>query len=274
MGVNIFTPQGAYVESGITMNAITLYVESDDPGVKAHREEVAGRVARYFEQRFTLPTTIRSLVYLSNWDVPWLKERFGGCSNKGIHTPFRNQDLLAWPTNMWETIAPIDPLSWAHTSPYDSVIYLHRSTCETDIGLTMTLAHELQHFMQYANERRLWVANTLLMNLPSHLRDDLRVWSDFPAEREARIIAKRVVEELYEKEAVREYIRSMIRANITPADAKDWQFIEGIDPSVQYNLAEGTMPFVQRHLSELIELSKDADFQRKTRITDVDFRFD
>ena len=80
------------------------------------------------------------------------------------------------------------------TFPYESLIYLHGSTCETDIGLTMTLAHELQHFLQYTNERHLWTANTLLMKLPSLPTDDLKACSDFPVEREARITAKKVAE--------------------------------------------------------------------------------
>jgi len=91
---------------------------------------------------------------------------------------------------MWDVIAPTDSLLSGPKWPFASVIYLHGSTCEKDVGLTITFAHELQHFLQYANERRLWAVNSLLVNLPNLPTEDLKAIWDFPIEREARIVAK------------------------------------------------------------------------------------
>src|ERR1039457_4040166 len=108
------------------MNAITLHVESDDPAVKAHQEEVAWRVVNYFEQNFTVPTHLRALCYLADEDDNCLKKKWGGDSNRGIHWPRRGQGLSDWPQKMRGIFAPIDPLSGV-TFPYESLIYLHGS---------------------------------------------------------------------------------------------------------------------------------------------------
>lgn len=245
-------------------------MESNDPAVKAHRKETAGRVSKYIEQNFSVPTHLRALCYLADEDVNWLKEMWGGHANRGVHWPIRGQGLHDWPQDMWETIAPIDP-QLGVTWPYDSVIYLHGSTCETDIGLTMTLAHELQHFLQYANERQLWAANTLLMKLPSLPTDDLKAWSDLPVEREARIIAKQVAESLHGTAPVDQHIQSMIDAGTSDADVADWKFIRAIDPSIRYDLREETKPFVRRHKQELIQLQQETGFKEDKDFSAVDF---
>jgi hypothetical protein len=252
------------------MNAITLHVEYDNPAVKAHREKVAVRVVEYFEQNPTIPAQFRVLCYLADEDDNCLKEKWGGRSNRGIHWPIRGQGLLDWPQKMRGTIAPIDPLLGV-TWPYVSVIYLHGSTCETDIGLTMTLAHEMQHFLQYANERLLWTANTLLMELPSLPTDDLKAWSDFPVEREARITAKQVAENLYGTPPVDQHIQNMIDAGTSDADVADWKFIRGIDPSIRYDLGKETKPFVKRHKQELLQLQQDTRFKEDKDFSAVDF---
>jgi hypothetical protein len=251
------------------MNAITLHVESLDPTVKAHREEVAGLVVNYFEQHFPMPKCISTLCYLDCEDL-WLLKEYWGRANRGIHWPILGQGLHDWPGKMWNIIAQVDPNSGEVSWPYASLIYLHDSTCTTDVGLTLTLAHEIQHFLQFANDQCLWVMNTLLANLPGLPRDGLRAWSDFPAEREARIIAKRIAENFYGKVAILEHIQYMIAARITDADAEDWQFIESIDSSVQFNLAEETKALFRKHQIELIELYNDPKFRRANRLPDID----
>jgi hypothetical protein len=251
------------------MNAITLHVESDDYAAKAHREKVAVRVIEYFEQNFTIPTQFNVLCYLADEDDNCLK-KWSGESTRGIHWPRRGQGLSDWPQKMRGIFAPIDPLSGV-TFPYESLIYLHGSTCETDIGLTMTLAHELQHFLQYTNERHLWTANTLLMKLPSLPTDDLKACSDFPVEREARITAKKVAENLYGTASVDQHIQNMIDAGTSDADVTDWKYIRGIDPSIRYDLRKGTKPFVKRHKQQLIQLQQDTRFNEDKDFSAVDF---
>jgi hypothetical protein len=157
---------------------------------------------------------------------------------------------------MWENVAKVDPQSGEVSWPFDCLIYLHGSTCETDIGLTLTLAHELQHFLQYVLCRPLWAINTLLMNLPDLPRHNLQAWKDFPLERESRIIAKQVAERVFGQSSVSTHIHDMIEAHLTDQDAADWAFIREIDCSVPYDPLEGTRQLVEGYRHELKQLQK------------------
>ena len=144
---------------------------------------------------------------------------------------------------MHDLIAP--PIGDGNVAwPFACVIYLHGSTRETDIGLTLTFAHELQHFIQYAHKQRLWALNTLLTNLGS---DDFKVWWDFPIEVDARRTAKLVAEELHGSRPVMEYISCRISARVTDTDADDWRFVQSIDTSFPYDLAERTRPLLKKY---------------------------
>ena len=78
---------------------------------------------------------------------------------------------------------------------FDDFIYLHGSTCSSAMGLTMTLAHELQHFIQHSQQTRLWAANSLIPKLKKATIRALGLrWCDIPHEREARIVSSRYLE--------------------------------------------------------------------------------
>jgi hypothetical protein len=151
---------------------------------------------------------------------------------------------------------------------FDHVIYLHGSSCEDPVGLTMTLAHELQHFVQYGSARKVWAENSLI---PMLSRDVIVAsglqWSDIPIEREARTVSKRIAEELFDANRVARYIDIRIAAAPNAADATDWKFVRGLSTSVSYDLKCGTRliykrlcPF-RRELEELLQgLRDDSDF--------------
>jgi hypothetical protein len=169
---------------------------------------------------------------------------------------------------MWDKVSDISitgEVSW----PYDCIIYLHGSTCETDIGLTLTLAHELQHFVQYAISRPLWAVHTLLSNLPGLPKDNLQGWKDFPLEKEARVVAKRIAEKLFGADPVSDYIKGMIDAHLTDGDAIDWAFIQGINCSLSYDATEETKHLVRLYKRELSELQKTLSSPRDADISGV-----
>jgi hypothetical protein len=238
------------------MEVITLYVKSSDPGVRERREEIAFRVRDYFISNLPLPSQCRALCYLDDRDINWLRASWGGEANRGVHWPIRGQGLHDWPQDMWYTIAPVDPVSGDVTWPYDSVVYLHGRTCSVDIQLAMTLAHELQHFLQFGNLRQIWAINTLLAKLPYLPTSDLSHWYHLPTEREARIIAKRVAVDIFGKPRVDEHIAAMARASRSPEDAADWDFMAALDSGESYDPRAGTIPFVQRHRVALEELRR------------------
>lgn len=133
----------------------------------------------------------------------------------------------------------------------DDVIYLHGTTCADEIGLTMTFAHELQHFIQHSTALRPWAVNTLasvtLRNLRKSEFDALGLRAcDIPSEREARIVAKEVAENLNGADFVRQYIQTKIAERLTEQDATDWECILGLVPSMSYDFATETKRFFPR----------------------------
>lgn len=153
-------------------------------------------------------------------------------------------------------MAGVDPLSGEITWSYDSVVYLHGSTCELEIQLAMTLAHELQHFLQFSNQRQIWAINVLLANLPFLPAPGLSHWYDLPTEREARIIAKRATEHIFGEDAVDEHIGMMGKGNPSLEDAADWQFIRGLDSREAYDMRAATGALVETHRCALEELQR------------------
>jgi hypothetical protein len=238
------------------MNTIVLHVQANDPDKGRRREEIAAQVRDYFASNLPVPTDARVLCYLDDRDIDRLKELWGGGSNRGVHWPIRGHGLYDWPQDMWCTIAPADEASGEITWPYDSVIYLHGSTCKIEVQLAMTLAHELQHFLQFANQRQIWTINVLLAKLPYLPTPDLTHWCDLPTEREARIVAKRVAVNIFGKSRVDEHIGTMARANSSSEDAADWEFIRVLDCDAAYDLRAGTASLVERHRRALEELQR------------------
>ena len=146
---------------------IVLYVKCRDANVKEAREATSGSVREYFKRQFKVPTNLKVVCFFDDEDPDLF---VAGCrldaGTRGVHWPIRGGGLSGWPNYMWNVVAPpCNPDSSGVTWPFDSLVYLYGSTCENELGLTITFAHELQHFLQYANERQLWAANALLMRL-------------------------------------------------------------------------------------------------------------
>jgi len=234
----------------------TLYVISDDPDVKAHREETCRCVRCYFERNYRIAEQPRVVCIFDKNDC--LKSQLGrDPAVRGGFLPTEGLPLFFFPQYMRDIIAPIDERTNECAFPYAGIILLHGSTCEADVGLTLTFAHELQHFLQYTTEKPLWIMNKLLMGLHN---EEFKVMWDFPIEIEARTTAKKVAESLFGAEPVRELIQERIKAHITDGDVQDWEFVQGIVSSVPYKLTEGTKLLVKRHrrqLEEFLQRCKD-----------------
>ncbi len=180
-----------------------------------------------------------------------------GAANRGFYAPLREGPLPNWPDYMRNVIL-VDPTrgtSRLRELAFRHVIYLHGGTCSTDVGLTMTLAHELQHFVQHDKAPHLWAVNTLVTRLPRDIIDALALkWCDIPHEREARIVAKRTAEALHGAEAVGRYVEAMIEARVTDSDAEDWTCIRDLAIAIPYDLDGETrlfLPRLRKYRSEL-----------------------
>jgi hypothetical protein len=101
------------------------------------------------------------------------------------------------------------------------------------VGLTLTFAHELQHFIQHCKKADIWAANTMIPALCKRLCDsDVKTLNlksfQVPTEEEARIVSKRTAENIFGPEIVEAYIAtkaSDAHARLDESDAADWSFV-------------------------------------------------
>jgi hypothetical protein len=187
---------------------VTLRVKSDDNALRAQREAVAQRVlARLVD---SLPTS-RLLCFLDDDDPPGLKLAFGA-ANRGFYGPVCDSTPMPdWPEYVTNCIFFDDGVSLLRPRLIDDLVYVYGSAWTSAAGVTMTLAHELQHAIQHANVRTLWAVNSLIRQLPKTVIERLRLeWADIPIEREARIVAKRIALDLCGEQAVSAYIEKRI----------------------------------------------------------------
>lgn len=213
---------------------VRLKVKSDDPAVRAQREAAAQRVLDYFGD--SLPPS-RLLCFLDDDDPPILRGEHGP-ANRGLYGPIHNGTPLAdWPAYVTDYVYADDGISRV----VDGLIYLYGSTCANEVGLTMTLAHELQHAIQHANFRKVWAANSLVSELDKAVIDALKLhWAEIPTELAARIVSKRAAVHLFGERRVSHYIDGKIAEPISEADAADWQFVRTLTFSRSVDLIADT----------------------------------
>ncbi len=131
---------------------VTLEIKTEEAAVKAKRKAAAQRVLDYFDG--SLPPS-RLLCFLDDDDPLTLKgER--GAANRGLYGPIHDSTPLAdWPDYVTSCISVDDGISLPFPRVIDDLVYLYGSTCANEVGLTMTLAHELQHAIQHGNAQRM-----------------------------------------------------------------------------------------------------------------------
>jgi hypothetical protein len=145
----------------------------------------------------------------------------------------------------------------------DVVIYVRKRTCETRIGAVITFAHELQHFVQYGGDLKVWRANKFIERIAGSSHMDLQSWN-LPMEHEAQLVSKRVAEIVLGKDEVRTYVEKQIADE---NDAQKWIFFQGLNSSGSLDLLKETIPWVHRYKRSLEELypaetEEDPNFAR------------
>ena len=203
--------------------SLKIEVKSYHDAAKAKRQAAAQRVVDEFGTE--LPD-LRLLAFLDDEDWNYFRDQVGA-GNRGLYTPIKSGNFRwdIWPHHVKKCMFVGDLSSLPLKQDVDHLIYLHGSTCANDVSLIMTFSHELQHFVQYGFHRKLWAENFLLQNLPKGVIDITGLnWPDIPAEREARIVAKRVAVKLCRADAVKQYIDLRIRESTTLKDIEDCNF--------------------------------------------------
>jgi hypothetical protein len=228
------------------VNAIAIKVDCSDALEEDRREGLACRVREYFNRNLQMPEGFRVACYFADTDS--LKKHTGGPENRGFHA-WLPQGPIGFPRGVQDAIAEVGTRN---------LVYLHGSTCLSNLGLTMTFAHELQHFRQFASNFALWAANYLLARIAPN-RHMEGVWR-VPFEVEARICAKTVAGDLFERERVDEFIAERIDHAPSTEFRKDWEFVKAIelsnDPLSKYDLARETVPLMQLYKPDLKEAQR------------------
>jgi hypothetical protein len=231
---------------------ITLEVKSDNAQVKADREAAARRVIACLAP--SLPES-RTLCFLDDEDPSSLK-RWLGATNRGISGAIHdNAEREHWPEYVWEFVFFHDRFSGLPARVIDDLVYLYGSAWTDVAGMTMTLAHELQHVVQRANARELWAVNSLVRHLSAV--EDLKLeWADIPIERDARIVAKHISLDVCGERAVTAYIQKRMAEAVQPHDVADWQFVHDLTPADSVNLLQATQSLFQRLRPYRAELTR------------------
>lgn len=223
---------------------VTLIVKAEDELVSHEQRMVAGRVLEHLESDFP---DLRLLIFLD--DVVWQEFRNdSGVENRGLFHPINEHyyPKLWWPPYLREDLLMVDSTTLETGYRVDGIVYLHGDTCEQEASLTTTLAHELQHFIQYGTDRTMWAWNQILVNCKYTIDRAGLTWRDIPMECEARIVAKRISAATLGLERTAEYITFRQNQARTPRDAADWHFIQGIDTEAPYDWRSETRKIFRR----------------------------
>ncbi len=173
----------------------TVIVKSADVLIKSQREAAAKRVITQFGDQ--IPDR-KLLCFFDDEDWKDFRDRFG-IANRGFYRQLSEGPLMSWPRYLQNHIfvQNLQAPPWRQLA-FDHVTYLYGSTCSDEVGMTMTFAHELQHFIQRSNGIHMWAANSSAawLDKTTLAATGLRP-CDIPHEREARIVSKRTAEQLF-----------------------------------------------------------------------------
>ena len=153
----------------------------------------------------------------------------------------------------------------------DVAIYLRSRTCQSQTGTVITFAHELQHFMQHGNSRKVWLANRHLQCIYRRCQQRVPPWH-FPHEYEALLVSKQlaVAEDVLSPGEARDYAeQEREREQVERVgDLRKWEFFRDLSVQEEFDLLERTRIEVKKcrdyleayfpaHNSDAPDYSKD-----------------
>jgi len=212
-----------------------------DHSKKAELEPVCEEVLKHFQ----IPQQKLIAIFDDKERSEFISSRYLGENFCGFFNAIRRfgRDFVDWPPDILKHVwdyKVYGKQDWR----CDVVIYLRNRTCESPTGTAITFAHELQHFMQYENSRKVWWANR-------HLQDSRLVqgrlppWH-IPTEYEALLVSKQVTEKVLGPDNVRDYAeQAKDREQIEcEGDPKKWEFFLRLDVCEEFDLQKRTTSLI------------------------------
>jgi hypothetical protein len=194
-------------------------------------------------KHFTLPP-YTLLCFFDDDNPPALVEEIG-IFYCGVHAVVSDCGL-SWPPYVRKLFR--DGSGLERWPAFRNVIYINGRTCCSTVGTVITLAHELQHFVQYGFFRKLWFANTMIYSI---LRDGpptpIRPW-DIPYERDTTTVSKQVATKIHGEQIVQGYAEAQIAAGIDP---DKWESFLKLPHRTPFNLLDETKLWVEKYQFEL-----------------------
>src|ERR1700730_16552026 len=131
----------------------TVRLKFRTPALEAARKPTCEVVLRHFK----LPP-LRLLCFFDDENPIDLDYQIGS-SYCGVHATVVGSGLI-WPSYVDDLF-----LDFTGDFLYDNIIYINGRTCSSPVATVITLAPELQHFVQYGSMNKIWRANTLIYNI-------------------------------------------------------------------------------------------------------------
>lgn len=247
---------------------LTLFVKSSNTSVREKRHAICHRVIEHF--KLELPE-LKLLCFIDDEDSVTIKKK-NGPANRGLHLVMELNECAApaerivFPDYVEELLR--EPKS--NTNAYDIVIYVHGGTCEPDVSLIITFAHELQHVLQYGNSYTLWAVDRLFHRLKVPL--GFTKWEDHPVEQDAIFRSKKVAMDLCGEIIVSDYANSQAISNEhVESERARWRYFCDLSISDQYDLGTTTDAIVQRHIKFIAYQAEGCPSLRSIDFTQKDW---
>jgi hypothetical protein len=225
------------------------------PSLQFKSEDLRHRLeplCRAVLSQFRLPA-LRLLCYFDD-EGPVASCRGSHMSFHGIHIPTKGSgdDLPHYVTQQFREFDEF---------VFDNVIYIPESCySRNEVGFVIIFAHELRHFIQWAENSQLYRANTYYLRDFEHA-PEIRVWH-VPYEFDAMMVSKNVAENVLGAKAVEEFINAQLRGG--DSAKKDlWEFYRGLSTSTPSNWSAQTISLVERNIDRFRALEQnEVDFTK------------
>jgi hypothetical protein len=89
--------------------------------------------------------------------------------------------------------------------------------------------------------------NSLVNELDRSIIKQVKLtWADVPIEVEARVVSKRIAEQIFGHKRVTAYIDGKLAASLTEADVTDWIYVRSLDSKISVDLDSASRPLFKR----------------------------
>jgi hypothetical protein len=181
-----------------------LHMESRHDAERVRLEERYSKVITELD----FPERLKVLCFLDCYNDVGLMSFFGA-TNRGFHLPLKEHYARPSRLRLPDRITNAITFDTFGSPGYDNLVYLHGNTTKHEAALVMSLAHELQHVLQYTNHHELWLRNLIIEGERSNSR---AAYSNSPSEREAMLVSRRIGSNICGREVIAEYIENQIKA--------------------------------------------------------------